>query len=114
MYEHGEPFEGFLMVDLTSEEDDAVPDTSRDEQIARKLFGDLNRCLLEPPGDSNVILSNSEEGEEVHEDDHTNTEAAPSFVANSPAPTASIASNDETSDEVQVDSSGGGDNIGMH
>jgi hypothetical protein len=33
MYEHGEPSEGFPVVDLSSEEEDAFPDTSHDEEI---------------------------------------------------------------------------------
>jgi hypothetical protein len=42
MYGCGEPFGRFSVVDLTSEEEDAIPDPSRDEEIACKLFGDLN------------------------------------------------------------------------
>jgi hypothetical protein len=33
-------------VDLTSKEEDAAPNTSRDEEIACKLFSDLNHSLL--------------------------------------------------------------------
>jgi hypothetical protein len=66
MYLHGEPSEGFLMVVLSSEEEDAFPDTSRDEEITRKLVGNLNRGLLGPPNDDRiVILSDSEDEEEV-------------------------------------------------
>jgi hypothetical protein len=66
MYLHGEPSEGFLMVVLSSEEEDAFPDTSRDEEITRKLVGNLNRGLLGPPNDDRiVILSDFEDEEEV-------------------------------------------------
>jgi hypothetical protein len=34
MYEHIDPSEGLLVVDLCSEEEDSVPDTSQDEEIA--------------------------------------------------------------------------------
>jgi hypothetical protein len=33
-----------------------IVDTSRDEEIARKLFGDLNRYILGPPGDGKIII----------------------------------------------------------
>jgi hypothetical protein len=73
MYKHSESFEGFLVVDLSSGEEDAFPDTSRDEEIAQKLFNNLNRGLLGPPNDGNInILSDSnKEEEEVCEDDRT-------------------------------------------
>jgi hypothetical protein len=87
MHEHGEPSEGFSVVDLSSKEEYAFLDTSRDEEIARKLFGDLKRVLLGPPDDNNMIfLSDSDEEEEVREDDHVDAEAAPFFVGDSLAP----------------------------
>jgi hypothetical protein len=46
------------MVDLSSEEEDVIADTLRDEEIAQKLFGDLNRGLLGPPGDGRIIVLN--------------------------------------------------------
>jgi hypothetical protein len=33
-----------------------VVDTSRDEEFARKLFGDLNRDILGLPGDGKIII----------------------------------------------------------
>jgi hypothetical protein len=33
-----------------------IADTSRDEEIARKLFDDLNCNILGPPGDDNIII----------------------------------------------------------
>jgi hypothetical protein len=72
MYEHGEPFRRIPLVDLTSEEEDVIPGTSWDEEIARKLFSDVNQGLLRLLDDGNIIiLSDSEDEEEVHEDDHT-------------------------------------------
>jgi hypothetical protein len=52
------------VVDLSFsvDEEGLVPNTSCDEEFAQKLFGDLNRDVLEPPDDSNIIiLSNSDE-----------------------------------------------------
>jgi hypothetical protein len=106
MHEHSESSEGFLVMDLTSTEEDAAPDTSQDEEIACKLFGDLNCGLLGPLGDNNVIiLSDSEEEDEMREDDRVDTEVASSSARNSPAPAAI---DEDTPDEVQGDSSGGG------
>jgi hypothetical protein len=39
------------VVDLSLGEEDDFPDTSRGEEITRKLFGDLNCGLLGPPND---------------------------------------------------------------
>jgi hypothetical protein len=110
MYGHTEPSEGFPMVDLASSSKEVVfPDTSWDEEIAQKLFGDLNRGLLGPPGDNHVILlSKSKEEEEMREDDHTNAEVVLSSIGNSPASTAFTANDDDAPEEVQDDSSGGG------
>jgi hypothetical protein len=74
------------MVDLASSsgEEDFFTDTSRDEELARKLFGDLNRDILGPPGDGKIIvLSDSNDEDEAHEDAAVNAETAPPSVVNS-------------------------------
>jgi hypothetical protein len=48
----------------------------------------------------------------VREDDHSNAEVVPSSAANSSAPTASTATADDASEEVQDDNSGSGDEAG--
>jgi hypothetical protein len=58
-------------------------DTSQDE-IARKLFGDLNRGLL---GNGKVIVM-SDSDEEEHGDDCANADATPSSLRVRPAPLA--------------------------
>jgi hypothetical protein len=109
MQEHGDPSEEILVVDLSSDEEDGLPDTSRDEEFARRLFGDLNHGLLGPADDDNVIiLSDSEEEEEVHEEDITNAEAAPPFAMNSLTPTVSAA---DAPEWVQDDNSDDGDEV---
>jgi hypothetical protein len=66
---------GVPVMDLSSREEDTFPGTSRDEEIARRLFADLNYSLLRPPGDGSVIvLSDSDEEEEVRENDHADVE----------------------------------------
>jgi hypothetical protein len=106
--EQGGPFEKAPVVDLSSSSDDEglILDTSRDEEFARRLFGDLNRDVLGPPGDDNIIiLNNSNEEEEVHEEDVVNAEATPSSAVRSLAPATSTADADEDRKGMQDDNS---------
>jgi hypothetical protein len=46
-----------------------IVDTSRDEELARKLFGDLNRDILGPPSDGKIIiLDDSDDDSEAQEE----------------------------------------------
>jgi hypothetical protein len=102
-------------VDLTlsSGEEDFVADTSRDKELTRKLFGDLNRNILGPSGDGKIIvLSDSDDEDDAHDDAAVNAKAAPPFAVNSPVTPASASDVDETPDGVQDDSSDGGDEAG--
>jgi hypothetical protein len=93
-------------VDLASSsgEEDSVADTSRDEELARKLFDDLNRNILGPPGDGKIIvLSDFNDEDETHEDATVNADAAPPSTANSLVTPASAIDADETSDEVHTE-----------
>jgi hypothetical protein len=107
VYEHGRPFEGISVVDLSSEEEDAFPNTSRDEECARKLFDDLNRGLLGPPTDNNIIILS--DFDEVREEDVVDAEAGLSSVVNSPTPTISATDDTNAPDRVPDDSNDGGD-----
>jgi hypothetical protein len=103
------------MADLasSSSEEDFFVDTSRDEELARKLFGDLNRDILGPPDDGKIIiLSNSDDEDEAHKDAAVNAKAAPPSAVNSPVTPASASDADETPNGVQDDSSDGGDETG--
>jgi hypothetical protein len=103
------------MVDLASPsgEEDFFDDTSWDEKLARKLFGDLNCDILGRPSDGKIIiLSDSDDEDEAHEDAAVNTEAAPPYVVDSPVTPASASDADETPDGLQADSSDGGDEVG--
>jgi hypothetical protein len=103
------------MVDLASSsgEEDFFADTSRDEELARKLFSDLNRDILGPPGDGKIIiLSDSDDEDEAHEDAAVNVEVVPPSAVNSPVTLASAADADKTPNGVQDDSSDGGDEAG--
>jgi hypothetical protein len=68
---------------LSSSEKDSFTDTSWDEELTRKLFGDLNHDILGPPGDGKIIvLSDSDDEDETHEDAAINAEVAPPSAAN--------------------------------
>jgi hypothetical protein len=95
---------------LSSGKEDSVADTSRDEELAKKLFGDLNRDILGPPGDDKIIiLSDSDDEDEKPKDSAVNAEAAPSSVANSPDSPTSAPNADKTPDGVSDDNADGGD-----
>jgi hypothetical protein len=95
------------LVDLSSDEEDIFPDTSRDEKFTWKLFGDLNHGLHRPSSDGNVIiLSGSDEEEEVREEDTANAEATPPFTGNSSATTVSTVDDVDAPDGVPDDSNG--------
>jgi hypothetical protein len=99
-------------VDLASSsgEEDSIADTSRDEEFARKQFGDLNRDILGPPSDGKIIvLSDSDDDDETHEDAAINAEAAPPSAANSADSPTSAPDADETPDGVSDDNADGGD-----
>jgi hypothetical protein len=118
--EQGRPSEKIPMLDLSSssDEENLIPDTSRDEEFAKRLFGDVNRGLLGSPGDDKVIiLSDSDEEEEVREEDTVDAKTMPSSVVKSPTPTASVDDADDvdkghSSDQVIGDSSSGRDEVG--
>jgi hypothetical protein len=112
MRKHNEPSEGFPAINLSSEEKDVVPDTSWDEDTTRKLFSNLNHGILGPLDDGNIIIISNFEEEEVHEDDHANTDAVPSSLRFPPTPSASIAADNDELDEVKDDSSESGDEAG--
>jgi hypothetical protein len=98
------------VVDHSFDEEEIFPDTTQDEEFTRRLFGELNRELLGPPGDGNVIiLSDSDEEEEVREEINTDAEATPPSTVNSPAPSISAADVDDAPDGVQDDNNNSGD-----
>jgi hypothetical protein len=112
--EHGGPSEEIPVVDLSSDEEEiALPDTSRDEEFARRLFDDLNRGVLGPPDDNNIIILNgSYEEEEVCEEITVDAKSTPPSDVNSPAPFVSVANADDAPTKVQDDNSDGGDKVG--
>jgi hypothetical protein len=98
---------------LSSSEEKSIADTSWDEEFARKLFGDLNRDIVGPPDDGKIIvISDSDDEDETHEDAPINAEAAPPSATNSADSPTSASDVDETPDEVSDDNADGGDEAG--
>jgi hypothetical protein len=52
VFEQGNASRKTPMLDHSS----LIVDTSHDEKLARKLFGDLNRDILRPPDDGKIIV----------------------------------------------------------
>jgi hypothetical protein len=98
VFEQGGPFGNIPVIELSSssDEEDLFTDTSWDAEFARWLFGDLNRDLLGPPGDSKmIILSNSDEEEEACEETAADVDVVSSTAVKSSTPTASTTDADE-------------------
>jgi hypothetical protein len=88
-----------------------IVDTSRDEEIGRKLFGDLNRDILGPPGDGTIIiLDDSDDGGEAQEEKTAEIEStvAPASADDAPVETR-IDNSDDQGPDQEAD---GGDNNG--
>jgi hypothetical protein len=79
------------VIDLSSssDEEDLITATSCDFEFAQRLFGELNRAMLGPSGDSNIIILSNSDEEKMHEEKTTGTEDATVSTAVSPASTAS-------------------------
>jgi hypothetical protein len=88
-----------------------IVDTSRDEELARKLFGDLNRDILGPLGDDEIIVfDDSDDDDEAQEEKIAGIKstATPASADDAPAGAKIGNSNDQGPDQ-EVD---GGDDIG--
>jgi hypothetical protein len=119
MWEQGGSSEKTLVVDFfsSSDEGDLITDISRDEEFAKRHFGDINCDVLGLPGDDKIIiLSDSDEEVEMREEKATDTQAVPSSSARSPAPTATAIDGiykSNTPDRVIGGSSSSGDKAGL-
>jgi hypothetical protein len=86
-----------LMIDLSlsSDEENFITDTCRDAEFTKKLFGDLNRDILRPPGDGKVIiLDDSDEEKKAQEEKTTCTKPMTTSTAINPASTTSADTDD--------------------
>jgi hypothetical protein len=98
VFEQGGLSEKVPVVDLSSSSDEKglIPDILRDEEFTKKLFGDLNRDVLEPPDDNKIIIisDSDEEEEEVREEKTTGTKTVATFDVVNLSSTASTDAND--------------------
>jgi hypothetical protein len=86
-----------------------VVDTSCNEEFARKLFGDINRDILGPPGDGKIIIINDSDDDDDAQEEGTagiDPTAVPASTADAPAG-ARVANSDDQGSEQEGD--GGGD-----
>jgi hypothetical protein len=80
---------------LSSNEENVIADTSRDTKFARKFFDDLNRDILGPHGDGNVIiLDASDEEKEASDEKTADTELMATSAAVNPTLTVSAVADD--------------------
>jgi hypothetical protein len=114
------------VIDLSSssDEEDLIAATSHDFEFAQRLFGELNRVILGPPGDNKIIVLSDSDEEEVREEKTTGTEdvaasaavnlASTTSTDTNDAPTgAKIDNSDDQSPHQEADSdNGSGDDVG--
>jgi hypothetical protein len=91
MFEQGNASGKTLMIDPFS----FIVDTSRDAELARKLFGDLNHDILGPPGDGKIIILNdSDDDIEAQEEKIVGIESTATPASADPALSAPTSAND--------------------
>jgi hypothetical protein len=83
-------------------------------EFAQRLFGELNRNILGPPDDGNIIVLSDSDKEEVCEEKTTDIETMAASAAVNPASTTSVDApagvKDDNSDDQRTDQEAGGDN----
>jgi hypothetical protein len=107
VFEQGNTSEKTPMIDPSS----FIIDTSRDEELTIKLFGDLNRDILGPPGDGKIIvLDDFDNDDEAQEEKTAGIESttAPASADDAPAG-AKIGNSDDQGPDQEAD---GGDDSG--
>jgi hypothetical protein len=85
------------MIDLSSssDEENFIVDTSRDVELTEKLFGDLNRDILRPPGDGKIIvLDDSDDETEAREENTASIEPTIAPTSTDPALSAPTSADD--------------------
>jgi hypothetical protein len=90
--EQGGPSEKAPVVDLSSSsnEEDLIPDTSRDFEFAQCLYCKFNHAFLRPPGAGTIIiLSDCDEEKEQVREKSTSAKAASASAAVNPASSTS-------------------------
>jgi hypothetical protein len=82
VFEQGNTSRKIPMLDPSS----FIVDTSRDEELARKHFGDLNRDILGPPSDGKIIVLDDSDDDDDAQEETADTEStvAPASVDDAP------------------------------
>jgi hypothetical protein len=59
VFEQGAPSKDISVIELSSssDEEDFITDVARDFEFAQKVFGEVNRDVLGPPGDDKVVTA---------------------------------------------------------
>jgi hypothetical protein len=88
-----------------------IVDTSHDEKLARKLFGDLNHDILGLPDDGKIIILNDfDDNDEAQEEKTVDIESTTAPTSVDDAPTeARIDNSDDQRPDQEAD---GGDDSG--
>jgi hypothetical protein len=107
VFEQGNASEKIPMLDPSS----FIVDTSHNEELARKLFGDLNRDILGPSSDDKIIvIDDSDDDGDAQEEKTADIEStiAPASADDAPVE-ARIGNSDDQGPNQEAD---GGDNSG--
>jgi hypothetical protein len=107
VFEQGNASRKTSMIDPSS----FIVDTSHDEELARKLFGDLNHGILRPPGDGKIIIiDDSDNDDEAQEEKTTGIESMTGLASADDAPAeAKVGNSDDQGPDLEAD---GGDDSG--
>jgi hypothetical protein len=92
-----------------------VVDTSHDKEFTRKLFGDLNRDILGPPGDGKIIIiDDSDDDDEAQEEGTAGIEptTVPASTTDALARARVANSDDQGSDQEADGGDDGGRSVG--
>jgi hypothetical protein len=99
----------------SSDEEDLIAATSHDFEFTQRLFDELNRAVMGPPGDDKIIVLSDSDEEEVREEKTTDTEDVTASAAVNPASTAdaddaSAGAKNDNSDDQRPDQEAGSGN----
>jgi hypothetical protein len=104
VFEQGNASRKIPMLDPSS----FIVDTSHDEELIRKLFGDLNRDILGSPGDGKIIVLDDDDEAQEEKTVGIESTTAPAFTDNAPAG-VKIGNSDDQGPDQEAD---GGDDSG--
>jgi hypothetical protein len=95
------------MIDLSSSSDEKnfIVHTSRDAELTKKLFGDLNRDILGPPGDGKIIILDDSDVENKAQEEKTAGIESTSASASADPASSSPASADDAPVGAKIDNS---------